>query len=156
MVRKLILPIATAALAVLTTACSKELKPDHKGVFVAAGGVLHELQSAVVDNEFTEEGFAIPYFYGDPPAVKEGDFYFILYGDYQVYDLKAFERKGDRWEIDTSQSDLNTTIEALGMKGEPEMQICRFTKALRRGTYVLEAQHGGVTMFYPFMVVTGY
>lgn len=156
MARKSLHLLALVCVAVLFSSCNKELKPDRKGVFIAAGGKLMELKSVAVDSDFTPEGFAITYFTTEPPKVKLGDFYFILYGDYQVSDLKAYALRGNRWEIDTSKSGLNATIETLGMKGEKEMQKCRFTKQLDLGTYALEAQQGGATLYFAFTVSSGY
>ena len=148
--------LALACIAVLLSSCSKELKPDRKGVFIAAGGKLMELKTVALDSDFTPEGFTIPFFTTEPPKVKLGDFYFILYGDYQVSDLKGFVQRGTRYEIDSSKAGLNQTIETLGMKGEKEMQKCRFTKQLDLGTYVLEAQQGGGTLYFAFTVSSGY
>jgi hypothetical protein len=156
MARKSLHLLALVCVAVLFSSCNKELKPDRKGVFIAAGGKLMELKTVAVDSDFTPEGFAITYFTAEPPKVKLGDFYFILYGDYQVSDLKTYALRGNRWEIDTSKSGLNATIETLGMKGEKEMQKCRFTKQLDLGTYALEAQQGGATLYFAFTVSSGY
>jgi len=156
MTRKSLHLLALVCAAVLVSSCDKELKPDRKGVFIASGGKLMELKSIALDSDFTPEGFTISYFATEPPSVKQSDFYFILYGEYQVSDLKGFARRGTRWEIDSSQSGLNQTIETLGMKGEPEMQKCRFTKPLELGTYVLEAQQGGATLSFAFTVSSGY
>ena len=156
MARKSLHLLALVCVAALLSSCNKELKPDRKGVFIAAGGKLMELKSTAVDSEFTPEGFAITYFTVDPPKVKLGDFYFIFYGDYQVSDLKAYAQRGARYDIDTSKPGLNATIETLGMKGEKDMQKCRFTKPLDLGTYAIEAQQGGATQFFAFTVTSGY
>jgi hypothetical protein len=156
MTRKSSSLLALLCVGVLLVSCSKELKPDRKGVFIASGGKLMELKTVSIDSEFTPEGFAITYFSTEPPKVKLGDFYFILYGDYQVSDLKGYVQKGNRWEIDTSKTGLNTTIETIGMKGEPNMQKCRFTKPLDLGTYALEAQQNGATLYFAFTVSSGY
>jgi hypothetical protein len=156
MARRNLCLIAVLCIAGLTSSCNRELKPDHKGVFIAEGGQLTELKNVRVDSDFTPEGFTITYFTTEGPTTRQGDFYFILYGDYQVTDLKAYARQNGRWEIDTSKPGLNETIETLGMKGEKEMQICRFTKQLPLGTYALEAQQGGTTLFFPFTVSSGY
>jgi hypothetical protein len=143
-------------LALVAVSCSQELKPDRKGVWAASHGVLIELQPAGIDTEWTDEGFAIPYFSGDSPKVKHGDFYFILYGNYQVTDIKAFRQGRGRWEIDTEITGLNTQLETLGMKGEPEMQIARFTKMLHPGVFVLEVRQDGSLLSYPFTVTSDY
>ena len=156
MARRTLGSLAVVLLILASAACSRELKPDRKGVWAASSGVLVELQPAGLDTEWTDEGFAIPYFSGDPPKVKQGDFYFILYGDYQVTDLKAFRQGRNRWELDTEVTGLNTQLETLGMKGEPEMQIARFTKMLHPGVFVLEVQQAGAPMSYPFTVASGY
>ncbi len=156
MARKSLSLLALVCAGVLLASCSKELKPDHKGVFIAAAGRLMELKSIALDSDFTPEGFTISYFTIEPPPIKQGDFSFILFGDYQVSDLKAYAQKGNRWEIDTSKTGLNATIETLGMKGEKEMQKCRFTKQLDLGTYALEAQQAGKTLYFAFTVTSGY
>jgi hypothetical protein len=156
MARKSLYLLALVCVGVLFSSCNKELKPDRKGVFIAAGGKLMELKSVAIDTDFTPEGFAITSFTGEPPQVKLGDFYFILYGDYRVSDLKAYLRTGSRYEIDSAKTGLNTTIETLGMKGEKEMQQCRFTRPLDLGTYALEAQQGGTTVYFPFTITSGY
>ena len=156
MARKTTVLLAVAASVLILSSCSGELKPDRKGVWAASSGVLIELQPAAIDIEWTEEGFAIPYFSGDPPKVKHGDFYFILYGKYQVTDLKAFKQGKGRWEIDTEITGLNTQLETLGMKGEPEMQIARFTKMLHAGVFVLEVQQDGAPLSIPFTVSSDY
>jgi len=156
MARKFLGVFAVAALILTTWSCSRELKPDRKGVWAASAGKLIELQPAAIDTEWTDEGFAIPYFHGDSPKVKEGDFYFILYGSYQVTDLKAFRQGRGRWEIDTEVTGLSSQLETLGMKGEPEMTIARFTKMLRAGVFVLEVQQDGAPLSYPFTVSSGY
>jgi hypothetical protein len=156
MARKTLGLLAVVVLALVSASCSRELKPDRKGVWAVSHGVLVELKQVAVDTEWTEEGFAIPYFSGDSPTVKEGDFYFILYGEYQVTDLKAFKQGRNRWEIDTEITGLNTQLETLGMKGEPEMRIARFTKMLHHGVFVLEARQGGRTLSFPFTVSSGY
>lgn len=155
MPRKSLCLLAVVCITLIASSCSKELKPDRKGVFIASGGALTELKSVAVDTEFTDEGFAITYFNAEPPKVKQGDFYFILYGEYQVSDLKAYQQTGGRWEIDSVNAGLNQTIETLGMKDEPEMQICRFRAPIGIGTYALEAQQAGSTLFFPFTVSTG-
>ncbi len=156
MARKSLHLLALVCVALLFSSCNKELKPDHKGVFIASGGTLMELKSIALDSDFTPEGFTISYFTAAPPSVKLGDFYFILYGDYQVSDLKGYAQRGARWEIDSSKAGLNQTIETLGMKGEAQMQKCRFTKPLDLGTYVLEAQQAGATLYFAFTVSSGY
>ena len=156
MARKITVSLAVALVILISSSCSQQLKPDRKGVWAASGGVLIELQPAAVDTEWTEEGFAIPYFSGDPPKVKQGDFYFILYGKYQVTDIKAFKKGSGRWEIDTEVTGLNTQLETLGLKGEPEMQIARFTKMLHAGVFVLEVQQDGVPLSIPLTVSSGY
>ena len=156
MTRRSLPTLLLLGVTLLLGSCNKELKPDHKGVFIAIGGKLVELKSVAVDSEFTPEGFAITFFTVQPPAVKQGDFYFILYGDYQVSDLKAYAQKGNRFEIDSSKPGLSSTIETLGMKGETEMQKCRFIKPLDLGTYGLEAQQGGATRYFAFTVSSGY
>ena len=156
MPRGVVALLGAACVVLFSSSCSRELKPDRKGVWAASHGVLVELQPAAVDTEFTEEGFAIPYFSGDPPKVREGDFYFILYGAYQVTDLKAFKRGSGRWEINTEVTGLNTQVETLGMKGEPEMQIARFTKMVHPGVFVLEVLQDGAPLSFPFTVASGY
>ena len=156
MPRKLPGILLAVLVALAATSCSQEIKPDRKGVWAVNHGALIELKAVAIDTEWTDEGFAIPYFTGDSPTLKEGDYYFILYGQYQVVDLKAFKRGRDRWEIDTEVTGLNTQLETLGMKGEPEMTIARFTKMLHHGVFVLEAQQGGATLSFPFTVSSGY
>ena len=156
MARKIIGLLVVTFVVLISSSCSSELKPDRKGVWAASGGVLTELQPAGMDTEWTSEGFAIPYFSGDPPKVKQGDFYFILYGSYQVTDIKAFKQGRGRWEIDTEVTGLNRQVETLGMKGEPEMQIARFTKMLHAGVFVLEVQQDGAPLSIPFAVSSGY
>jgi len=156
MTRRSLPTLALLCVTLLVGSCNKELKPDHKGVFIASGGKLMELTSVNMDSEFTPEGFAITFFTVQPPTVKQGDFYFILYGDYQVSDLKAYAQRGNRFEIDSTKPGLNATIETLGMKGEPQMQKCRFIKPLDLGTYALEAQQGGATKYFAFTVNSGY
>ena len=94
MARRTLGSLAVVLLILASAACSRELKPDRKGVWAASSGVLVELQPAGLDTEWTDEGFAIPYFSGDPPKVKQGDFYFILYGDYQITDTQETLRRG--------------------------------------------------------------
>ena len=142
---------AVAGVCLFLASCSKELKPEQRGVFAVTGGRLFEVQPAVLDSDFTAEGFTIPYFVGDPAVTaRSSDLYFILYGDYKVLDIKAFQRRGERFEIDTSRSNLADTMETLGMKGEPEMVKGRFTKPLSVGTYVLDVQQAGDTLHFPF------
>ena len=156
MARKTLGLLAVTLVILGSVSCSGELKPDRKGVWAASSGVLIELQPAGMDTEWTDEGFAIPYFSGNSPEVKQGDFYFILYGSYQVTDLKAFRQGRNRWELDTEVTGLNTQLETLGMKGEPEMTIARFTKMLHHGVFVLEVQQSGTTLAFPFTVGSGY
>lgn len=138
-------------ICLLVASCSRELKPDHQGVFAASGGRLQEIPPLGIDTEFTAEGYMISYFSGDPAVTaRASDVYFILYGDYKVFDLKAYQRKGDRFEIDSSKGGLADQLEAGGMKGEPEMTKCRLAKPLPVGTYVLEVQQAGETMHFPF------
>jgi hypothetical protein len=156
MPRNLSSTVLVVLLALVAASCSKEIKPDRKGVWAVSKGVLVELKAVEVDTEWTDEGFAIPYFSGDSPKVREGDFYFILYGEYQVTDLKAFKQGRNRWEIDPEVTALNTQVETLGMKGEPEMTIARFTKMLHPGVFVLEVRQNNDLAFYPFTVSSGY
>lgn len=156
MPRKLPGMLLAVLVALAATSCSQDIKPDRKGVWAVSHGVLVELKAVAVDTEWTDEGFAIPYFTGDSPKVKHGDFYFILYGNYQVTDIKAFRQGTNRWEIDTEVTGLNTQLETLGMKGEPEMQIARFTKMLHSGVFVLEVRQGDKPLSFPFTVGTEY
>jgi hypothetical protein len=146
--------LAVAALALGLTACNKELKPDHKGVFLASGGTLQELSPVGIDSDFTDEGFLVSYFFGDPGVTgKIADTYLILYGDYKPFDLRAFVNRGDRFEIDTSQPGLVGLMEAGGMRKEPEMTKVRFSKPLRLGAYVLDVQQSdGSKLQFAFRV----
>jgi hypothetical protein len=156
MPRKLSSMFLAVLFALVAASCSKEIRPDRKGVWAVSKGALVEIKAVAVDTEWTDEGFAIPYFSGDSPKVREGDFYFILYGDYQVTDIKAFRQGRNRWEIDSEVTGLNTQLETLGFKGEPEMTIARFTKMLHLGVYVLEVRQNNDLLSFPFTVSSGY
>ncbi len=152
MLRRTLIPLVVVVLAFTSLSCSKEPKPDHRGVFVVAGKVITEIRPIAIDTEFTPEGFAMPFF-TSAPAVKvpPADFYFILYGDYKPFDLKPFTFRNNRYEEDTVQGSLANLLESGGMPGEKEMYKCRLTKALAPGTYVFEVEHGDTTLHFPFV-----
>ncbi len=151
MLRRTLIPLAVVVVAFTSGSCSKEPKPDHRGVFVVTGKVITELRPIAVDTEFTPEGFAIPFFSGEPAVkVPAGDFYFILYGDYKPFDLKPFAFRNGRYEEDTVKGSLASQLESGGMAGEKDMYKCRVTKALSPGVYLLEVEQGGTTLHFAF------
>ncbi|MFH1175976.1 MAG: hypothetical protein V1750_01120 [Acidobacteriota bacterium] len=146
--------LAVAALTFALLGCSKELKPDHRGVFLASGEKLQELSPVGIDSDFTPEGFLISYFSGEPGVTgRISDTCLILYGDYKPFDLRAFANRGERYEIDSTQPKLADSMEAGGMRKEPEMTKVRFTKPLKTGVYVLDVQQAdGSKLQFAFRV----
>ena len=133
--------LLVAALCLGLAACKHEPKPDKDGVFMVVAGNLLELPEVSIDQEFTEEGFAINFFSGDPKiGVRTGDFYFIFSGDYQPYGLRAFVRVGMRWEQDSGQTDLTSNLRVGGMEDEKKMHKGTLTKPLKAGTYIIDVQ----------------
>lgn len=143
--------LVTLVVGALATSCSHEVKPDHKGVFLVVGDALHELKPVTLDMEFTQEGFAISSFVGDPAVtVRPGDFYFMVYGDFRPFDLKVFTTRNGKWEEDSSQGSLAGNLQVGGVEGESAMLRCRVTKALAPGVYALAVQQGDATLYFPF------
>ena len=135
-------------------ACKHEPKPDKDGVFMVVAGNVLELPEVSIDQEFTDEGFAVNFFYGDPKVgVRTGDFYFIFNGDYQPYGLRAFVRVGARWEQDSGQTDLTSNLRVGGMEDEKRMRKGTLAKPLKSGTYVIDVQRSnGRVQAFAFVV----
>lgn len=146
--------VAGLCLGLGLTACHHEPKPDRKGVFIVTMGTLSEMKTVDIDTEFTPEGFAIRSFKGEPMLkFKNGDSYFILYGDYKPYDLKKYVERSGRFEEDTSAENLRNTLQSGGISGEKDMFKCKVGRELKVGNYVLEVQQGDSTVLnFPFRV----
>jgi len=146
--------VAVAALGMVLFGCSKEIKPREKGVWLVKGEQLVALSPITIDTDFTSEGFLLSYFTAEPKVgVANGDFYFILYGDYKPFGLRAFARRGDRYEEDTSKGALSEALQLGQMKDEDEMFKCRIMQILQPGIYVLDVQQkDGTQLRYCFQV----
>lgn len=144
--------LAAFGVALALASCSRELKPDKKGVWLASGGRLIQAAAASIETEFTPEGFATDYFTGEPTlTLKSGD-YFILYGDYAPYALRAFKKRGARYEEDASKGSLTDGVQKSQFRGEKEMYHCKMTKPLAAGIYVLDIEHAGAKIAIAFQV----
>jgi hypothetical protein len=144
--------LAAFGVALAFASCSRELKPDKKGIWLASGGRLIPAPAAAMETEFTAEGFATDYFTAEPTlTLKTGD-YFILYGDYAPFALRVFKRHGSRYEEDTSKGSLTDVLQKSQFRGEKEMYHCKMTKPLGAGTYVLDLEHAGAKMAVAFQV----
>ncbi len=151
--RSIPIVLIVAGLTLALAGCSGEPKPDSKGVFVVVGDQVRELKPVTTETEFTDEGFAIQHFSGEPAVTaKLGKFYFILYGDYRPVGLRAFAPRGQRYEEDSSKGDLTPLLSSGGIAGEPEMSKCQVSKELKSGTYALEVQQGSTILHFPFNV----
>lgn len=144
--------LAAFGVALALASCSRELKPDKKGVWLASGGRLIQAAAASIETEFTPEGFATDYFTSEPElTLKTGD-YFILYGDYAPYALRAFKKRGARYEEDASKGVLSDVLQKSQFRGEKEMYHCKIVKPLAAGIYVLDIEHAGAKMAVAFLV----
>jgi hypothetical protein len=153
--RKNAVAVALVALVpLLSAACHHEPKPDHKGVFVVVGEKVIELKAVDAQTDFTPEGFPFFYLTSEPSmSLENGKFYFILYGDFKPYDVRAFVQRNNRWEEDGSRTDLGGILEAGGMVGEPEMTKCKLSRGVQPGVYMLEVLKGSSTYVrYPFRI----
>jgi hypothetical protein len=151
--RSIPIVLILAGLTLALVGCSGEPKPDSKGVFVVVGDQVRELKPVITETEFTDEGFAIQHFAGEPAVTaKLGKFYFILYGDYRPVGLRAFAPRGQRYEEDSTKGDLTALLSSGGIAGEPEMSKCQVSKELKSGTYALEVQQGATILHFPFNV----
>ena len=142
--------LLVALMALSLTACNREPKPDHKGVFIVVGGEIMEISAVNVETEFTEEGFAINSFHGEPKVRMRGsDYYFVLYGDYKPTDYTKFDERPNRRYEQSSTATYTADLTTGGIDGEPEMQKVRCTRVLGPGIYVLTAQQGQAALHFP-------
>jgi hypothetical protein len=141
--------LLVAAVALSLQACNREPKPDHKGVFVLVGDKIMEVSGVTVDTEFTNEGFAINSFVGEPKIKLRGsDYYFILYGDYKPTDYTKFEERPNSRYEQSSTATYTADLTTGPVKGEPEMHKVTCTRVLGPGVYVLTVQKGDAALHF--------
>lgn len=152
--RTAVILVVALALAATLVGCSREIKPSKPGAYLVLNEKLTEMPVFIVDSDLSSEGFTSYYFTDDPKVeVKPGDFYFILYGDIKPIGMRVFQKKGARYELDTSKPLPGDAMEISLMKGETKMYKCRVSKSLPLGVYVIDMQKGQTTVSVAFRLM---
>jgi hypothetical protein len=143
--------VAALAVGVMLVGCSGEPKPSKPGAYLVMNEKLAPLPVFVVDSDLSSEGFTSYNFTDEPTAkMKPGEGYFILFGEIRPLGIRAFQKKGGRFELDSSKNLPGDALEISLMKGETKMYKCRISKSLPVGVYVIDMQKGQGTVSMAF------